>query len=57
MKKWWQSKTLWANAIGITAIIVQSQVGYVISPEAQATLLAVVNMALRAITNSEVVWR
>lgn len=50
-KKWYKSKTLWLNGIGITVIVTQSQTGFIIDPAAQAGALAIVNMIVRAITN------
>jgi len=55
-KKFWLSKTLWANILAIVALIVQSQTSYVISPESQVSILAVVNVVLRLVTKSEVTW-
>ena len=49
-KIWYLSKTLWVNVIAIIAIIVQGRFGYVISPEAQFSILAIVNVILRSIT-------
>jgi hypothetical protein len=51
-KSWYQSKTLWLNVIAVLALIAQSQFGFIIDAEAQAGILAVVNMVLRAITNT-----
>lgn len=53
-KAWWRSKTLWINGVAAGALIAQSQWGFVISPEAQAAILAVVNLALRIITKEAV---
>ena len=49
-KYWIHSKTLWVNFIGIVAIILQSQVGYVVSPEIQVSVLAIINLILRTVT-------
>lgn len=58
MKSWYQSKTLWVNAIAIVAIILNSQFGFEMDAEAQAvaatTILAVVNIVLRFFTNTEI---
>lgn len=51
MKKWYASRTLWANAIATAALAVQSYTGYVIDLEAQAVGLAFVNVLLRVITS------
>jgi len=56
-KKWYASKTLWSNAVVITAMVVQGLTGKeILSLETQGIILGVINMALRLITKSEVVW-
>lgn len=50
MKKWYQSKTLWVNALAALAFFVQAQFGYVVPMELQATVLAAINLILRAVT-------
>jgi len=55
-KKFWQSKTFYVNLLAIVALIAQSQFGFVVSVEAQASALAAVNVALRLITKEEIVW-
>jgi len=55
MKKWYRSKTLWINAIAIVAIITQTEYGFLINVEAQAGILAMINLALRAITDDGLV--
>ncbi len=57
MKKWWTSKTLWINIIALAALALQGAQGWVISPEYQIMILGVVNMILRAVTKSEIVWK
>jgi len=56
MKSYWFSKTLWLNVIALLALIIQGQWGFVISPEIQATLLILINIALRSISKEEIVW-
>jgi hypothetical protein len=56
MKKWYQSKTLWANAVSILAVLVQLKYGYVVPVELQGIALGVVNIGLRAITKEEIIW-
>lgn len=56
MKKFWQSKTFYVNMAAIVALIAQSEFGYIISLEAQASMLAAVNVGLRLITKEEIVW-
>lgn len=47
MKKFWQSKILWNNILGLAALAVQSQTSYLAPVEAQAALLALSNIVLR----------
>ena len=49
-KRWYTSKTLWANLLAIVALIAQGQFGYLLDAEAQAALLAVINLLLRIVT-------
>ena len=56
-KKLWTSKTFWLNILAIIVVAVQTQTGFVIDIEAQAAILAVVNLALRVITKTEIVWK
>jgi len=57
MKKWWTSKTLWANAIAIAAIVIQGLSGKdLVSPEMQVAILGALNIFLRLITKEEIEW-
>ena len=56
-KKFWLSKTFWLNLLAIAAIIVQTQTGYVIGLETQAAILAILNLILRVITNTDINWK
>ena len=49
-KRWYTSKTLWLNLLAIVALVAQTEFGYVLDVEAQAVILAVINLALRIIT-------
>jgi len=50
-KAWFESKTLWVNLLAIVAIIVQCATGTeVFDIEAQATVLAFINLVLRMVT-------
>lgn len=54
-KPWWQSKTLWVNAMSAVAVCVQALAGQPwFSPELQAAILAGVNVVLRLLTNQPV---
>ena len=56
-KKWWASKSIWANVIMMVATVVNGQFDFVnIGMDAQAAILVVVNLVLRAVTKSEIVW-
>lgn len=56
MKKFWKSKTLLANIAALALIALQSQTGFVVSPELQATGLAIGNLILRALTGQPIDW-
>ena len=51
MKKFWKSKTFWANLIALAALALQIEYGFVVSIELQAIALGIVNLALRKYTN------
>jgi uncharacterized membrane protein len=55
-KKIYLSKTFWVNVIALLAMLLQSFTGFVIDIEAQASLLAVVNVVLRLVTKEPVAW-
>ena len=49
-KRWYTSKTLWVNLTAIVALVTQEEFGYAIDAEAQAVILAVINLILRVVT-------
>lgn len=52
------SKTFWANAVGLAAMIAQGYTGKEIMPlETQGAALSIVNILLRAITKQPVNWK
>lgn len=55
-KKFYQSKTFWANVLAAAAFATQAKFGFVVGPEIQAVGLSVLNIALRKITNEPIVW-
>jgi hypothetical protein len=57
MKTWYNSKTLWVNMLAVMAFYGQSRYGFVIDAETQAGLLAVINLFLRVITNTPIIWK
>lgn len=50
------SKTLWANLLGIGALLAQAKLGYVFAPEDQAIALAAINLVMRLITKQPLNW-
>ena len=56
-KKWYTSKMLWVNSIALVAIVIQMITGReAFNTEAQVSLLAVINIVLRLITNKPIEW-
>lgn len=53
-KEFYESKTFWANVLSILGIFIQSKTGYVIPPESQVALLALINSGLRLITHEAI---
>ena len=51
MKKWYKSKTLWANLLAIAAVF-----GLDITTDETTAILAVVNIVLRLVTKEELTW-
>ena len=57
-KKFWLSKTFWVNMIALWAMVCQAVIGYeLFDLEAQAGILAAINIILRMITNQTIVWK
>ena len=56
-KKWYQSKTVWINALAIAGMIFESGSGvnFGLSATAKVTILSVINLILRAVTNKNIV--
>ena len=52
LKVWYKSKTLWTNIIALIVLLVQAQYGFIILPEEQIAILAVINLILRGLTGS-----
>ncbi len=55
-KKWYVSKTFWANVVMAASIMVQSKYGFIVGPELQALGITFINVALRKITKDAMVW-
>lgn len=55
-KKFYFSKTFWANVLMAGAVAVQANYGFVISPELQMLAMSFINVALRKISKEPIVW-
>ena len=55
-KYWYESKTLWANLLGIVGVFTAKHFGIVITPELAVSILAGINGFLRFMTKKEIVW-
>jgi len=55
-KKWYVSKTFWANVVAALALFAQIKYGFLISPELQAIAMSFVNIGLRKFTNEPIIW-
>lgn len=55
-KKWYTSKTIWANALAIAAVTLQSRYGFAFTPELQVVALGAINAILRTVTKEEITW-
>ena len=56
VKKWYRSKLIWANLLGIISILLQSHFGLWIPPEMQVMILSIINIVLRMITKEKIEW-
>ncbi len=56
MKKWYTSKTFWANIVAAIALFVSLQFGYTVTAEETAVIMAALNVILRTITNEPLEW-
>ncbi|MDA8229217.1 MAG: N-acetylmuramoyl-L-alanine amidase [Desulfitobacterium hafniense] len=58
VKPWYDSKTLWVNFVMIAGILAQQLSGTdLFTPEVEASIIAVVNVILRAITKDKITWK
>jgi hypothetical protein len=55
-KKWYISKTIWVNAVGLGVLVYQAATGFVVPAEYQAMALTAINAFLRVVTKEEIVW-
>jgi N-acetylmuramoyl-L-alanine amidase len=57
-KVWYNSKTLWANAVMLAAMFAQQATGKdILTPEVQTSVIAVINVVLRLLTKDRVTWK
>ena len=56
-KAFWKSKTFWVNVLALGAMMAQS-IGssFVISPDIQVGILAVISVVLRVVTKEPISW-
>ena len=54
-KKWWTSKTLWTNTVILVATIIMGKENP-LDPVTLTGILVVVNIILRAVTKSNIIW-
>lgn len=55
-KKFYKSKTFWANIVMAGAVAVQAKFGFVVGPELQAFAITGINLVLRKLSKEEIVW-
>ena len=57
MKKWYASKTIWTNAVMLIGVIILNTTGKnLLTPEVQVSIVTVINVILRVVTNEEITW-
>jgi hypothetical protein len=55
-KKWYVSKTFWANILAALVLVAQIKWGFIVSPELQAIAMSFINLGLRKISTEPIVW-
>lgn len=55
-KKWYESKTMWANIISVIGVFTAQFAGFEISPEMSVSILSIINVILRIVTKTSVTW-
>lgn len=53
-KPWWQSKTLWYNALMLTVAAASGQMGFPIPPKIAIPVVTIGNAILRLVTSQPV---
>lgn len=57
-KAWYDSKTIWVNAVMLAAMVAQQATGHdILTPDIQVSVIAVINVALRLLTKDAVTWK
>ena len=55
-KKFYESKTFWTNLLAAVAIGAQMKYGFIIDAETQALIITALNLGLRKLTSTPVIW-
>lgn len=55
-KKWYASKTFWANVLAGAIVVVQIKYGFIVPPEYQMMTMTGINLILRKVTNTAITW-
>jgi hypothetical protein len=56
MTKWYLSKTFYGSLLALVGVIVSGQFGIILTADQTAAIMAVIAMALRAITKEPLDW-
>lgn len=56
MKKWYTSKTIWANVLTLVGTVVLTVTGVAIPVEIVTMTLGAINVGLRIVTKEEISW-
>jgi len=54
MKKWYKSRTLWLNGMGLIAALLQYKYGMIMSGEIQGMILTILNIIIRFDTDDSI---
>ena len=53
-KQWYLSKTFIVNTLALIFLLIQQGTGFIIKPEEQASILVLINLALRVFTGEPI---
>lgn len=56
LKKWYTSKTIWANVLTLVGTVVLTVTGVAIPVEIVTMTLGAINVGLRIVTKEEISW-